>query len=209
MPIDKKDVQDILDKTMLKKYAAEMTVIFGDMEEDADFGSAIEHIFEESRDLNEFQEKLILLVQKYAQHLPAKIDPHTGEEIGLDDQTITHDIMHFTRTLIKKYENKGVKHNKYLHDHHMDEAARMNIRRILKEFAIYEMYKVMNPKRISGETKKDNYAHNMVLGGEKRASHYEGGKEADLKSYGEGEVHRIKGASQVIHRKAKGFDGGH
>ena len=37
----------------------------------------------------------------------------------------------------------------------------------MKNFAVYEVYKVMNPKRIAGETAKDNYKHNLIEGGEK------------------------------------------
>lgn len=63
----------------------------------------------------------------------------------------------------------------------------------------------MNPRRIAGETKKDNYEHNMMMGGTKRASHYEGGKEPDLKSYGEVEVLRIERSSKSFQGKGGGF----
>ena len=50
----------------------------------------------------------------------------------------------------------------------------------------------MNPKRIAGETKKDNYKHNLGKGGVKLAGKYEGGKAEDLKIYGKEEVKKIK-----------------
>ena len=70
--------------------------------------------------------------------------------------------------------------------------AKKNLKRIMKNFAVYEVYKIMNPKRIAGETKEDNYRKNLMQGGEQLASRYEGGKESDLKQYGEAKVERIK-----------------
>ena len=87
----------------------------------------------------------------------------------------------------------------------LDAKAKASVKKIIKEFAIYEVYKVMNPRRIAGETKKDNYAHNMMMGGQKRASKYEGGKESDLKSYGEAEVRRIEQASKTFQKGGRGI----
>jgi hypothetical protein len=45
----------------------------------------------------------------------------------------------------------------------------------------------------------------MMIGGEKRASKYEGGKESDLKSYGEAEVRRIERASKTFQKGGGGL----
>ncbi len=63
----------------------------------------------------------------------------------------------------------------------------------------------MNPRRIAGETAKDNYDHNMMIGGQKQASKYEGGKESDLKSYGDAEVRRIEQASKTFQKGGGGL----
>ena len=70
---------------------------------------------------------------------------------------------------------------------------------------VYEIYKVMNPRRIAGETTKDNYEHNMMLGGAERAAKYDGGRESDLRSYGKAEVRRIERASKSFQNKGGGF----
>ena len=52
-----------------------------------------------------------------------------------------------------------------------------------KNPSLNEIYKFINPHRIAGETRKENFVHNMILGGMKRASRYEGGTKKELKSY--------------------------
>jgi predicted ATP-dependent endonuclease of OLD family len=75
--------------------------------------------------------------------------------------------------------------------------AKKDLKKSIKNFAIYQVYKVINPKRIAGETKKDNYVNNLMHGGQKLASKYEGGKSADLKQYGRAEVARIKSMARA------------
>jgi ribosomal protein S20 len=70
-------------------------------------------------------------------------------------------------------------------DPNSKEQKRMNHARkkLLERFAIYEIYKVMNPRRIAGESGAINFINNMIIGGLKRASKYEGGKPKDLAKY--------------------------
>lgn len=58
-----------------------------------------------------------------------------------------------------------------------------NFRDAVKRFVVYEIYEIQNPKRIAGETKVKNFVHNMILGGFKKASKYEGGRPQDIKHY--------------------------
>lgn len=58
--------------------------------------------------------------------------------------------------------------------------SRLNFQRTMKRFMVYEVYKILNPRRISGETKRDNFIHNVIVGGLKRAARYENKK--DLKN---------------------------
>lgn len=76
--------------------------------------------------------------------------------------------------------------------HLLDIEAKKNLKKIMKNFVVYEIYKIMNPKRIAGETAKDNYKHNLMEGGQRLAEEYEGGKESDLKNYGSVEVGRMQ-----------------
>ena len=63
------------------------------------------------------------------------------------------------------------------------QQAKKDFRNMVKRFAIYEVYKIMDPRRIAGETKIMNFVHNMIMGGFTKASQYEGGKDSDIASY--------------------------
>lgn len=91
--------------------------------------------------------------------------------------------------------------------HLLDIESKKNLKKIMKNFVIYEIYKIMNPKRIAGETVKDNYKHNLMEGGQRLAEKYEGGKESDLKNYGSVEVGRMQQQAAAF-RKNGGNKGG-
>lgn len=58
-----------------------------------------------------------------------------------------------------------------------------NLKAMMKRFVIYEIYKFLNPRRIAGKTKLENFIINYLLRGEKIARKFEGGSDADLKNY--------------------------
>ena len=191
MPLEDQSEASFND-SLSEKYESEMAEILEELKKDANVGKAIDRIIEEADELGEMQSKLILLIKQHLAKSELKIDKLTGKKIKFNDEEVEQDISKFTRDLIN---------DKYP----LDAKAKANIKKTIKEFAIYEVYKVMNPRRIAGETKKDNYAHNMMIGGEKRASKYEGGKESDLKSYGEAEVRRIERASKTFQKGGGGL----
>jgi hypothetical protein len=57
----------------------------------------------------------------------------------------------------------------------LDSKSLKHIKDIIKRFAIYEIYKMINPRRIAGETAKDNFISNVFLYGLKVAMRYDGG----------------------------------
>jgi hypothetical protein len=66
---------------------------------------------------------------------------------------------------------------------YLTKESRNNLRKTIRRFAVYELYKFINPRRIAGETRKENFAHNMVVGGLELASHFEGGTKSEIESY--------------------------
>lgn len=50
--------------------------------------------------------------------------------------------------------------------------SRANFALVVKKLVIYQMYKILNPKRIAGETQADNFRDNMIVGGIKYAQKY-------------------------------------
>lgn len=200
--------EDSIKNSLSEKYESEMVEILEELKKDENVGKAIDRIIEEAADLGEMQSKLILLIKKHLAKRELKTDKLTDKKIKFNDEEIEEDISKFTRNLIKRYEgtDRDIDANNSIDDKYpLDAKAKASVKKIIKEFAIYEVYKVMNPRRIAGETKKDNYAHNMMMGGQKRASKYEGGKESDLKSYGEAEVRRIEQASKTFQKGGGGL----
>jgi len=200
--------EDSIKNSLSEKYESEMVEILEELKKDENVGKAIDRIIEEAADLGEMQSKLILLIKKHLAKRELKTDKLTGKKIKFNDEEVEQDISKFTRNLIKRYEgaDRDIDANNSIYDKYpLDAKAKASVKKIIKEFAIYEVYKVMNPRRIAGETKKDNYAHNMMMGGQKRASKYEGGKESDLKSYGEAEVRRIEQASKTFQKGGGGL----
>ncbi len=169
--------------------------------QDEDLGEAVEKIFDETTDLNEIKVKIILLIRNY---LKAKkksgIDVNKIDEL---EKKITEDINKFAGKFNRVVGGEEVDPNlgtvsKKSGESRLNIEAKKNLRRIMKNFAVYEVYKIMNPKRIAGETKEDNYRKNLMQGGEQLASRYEGGKESDLKHYGEAKVERIKHQASLM-----------
>lgn len=174
----------------------------------SEIGEEVEAIVDSSENLNELQSHLILLVQKYLAKKNKNSSSVKNTKEKTVDEKVTLELTKFTSDLIKKYQDIDQdidKNQSEDHNYPLDKKAKLTIKKLIKEFTIYEIYKVMNPKRIAGETKKDNFAHNMVMGGHKKAGKYEGGKKSDLKSYGTAEVKNIERASKIF-RSRGGFE---
>ncbi|MFK7967551.1 MAG: DUF5394 family protein [Rickettsiaceae bacterium] len=197
---------DKSNKNKSEQHESEMLAILEELQKDSNVGKAIDQIIEEAAELDEIQSKLILLIKKHLSKIEPETDQNTGAKIKLGYKEMEENITKFTHDLLKSHQDNNPdisnnSNNKYF----LDKQAKMNIKKSIKEFAVYEIYKVMNPRRIAGETKKDNYAHNMMMGGKNLASKYEGGQESDLKSYGEKEVRCIEHASKSFQKNGGGM----
>ncbi|MFK7974438.1 MAG: DUF5394 family protein [Rickettsiaceae bacterium] len=180
------------------------------MKKDDDLGSAIDKVFESTDNIHEIQAKIILLIQESLKIKCKKdisVEKDLIQDIGelsrhfLDTHIQPDEIDHALEPVEGIVVSKGRRKRKDL----LDNLSKKNLKRLLKNFAVYEVYKVMNPKRIAGETKKENYTYNMMVGGEKLASKYEGGKDSDLKQYGESEVSRIKNQANSFKKGGGGI----
>ena len=203
-----KDILDILDPDTKQKFASELAHLFEEMEKDDDLGTAVEKLIDECHEVEEVQSKLILLVKEHLKK-KRKNSIQSGKEIDADKEKIARDAEELCQKLWQKIEQElDAESGEMSHKgkaHLLSLESRKNLKRIMKSFVVYEVYKVMNPKRIAGETAKDNYKHNLIEGGVALASKYEGGKEADLKKYGSVEMNKIAG--QVANLKKPGRGG--
>lgn len=182
----------------------ELQKIIKDITNQKDIKNIIEQVFDKSDNVEHLRTALTLAISRYIK--AKKITDRTtlrptDPEFKLDkEQNMDKEISQFVNNVMELHgiNNKNFEINNI--------RARKDFKRIVAHFTIYEIYKVMNPKRIAGESKKLNYAHNLIQGGTKLASKYEGGREADLKKYGQSEVQQInKSARKIRNSKAIGF----
>lgn len=172
-----------------------------DIANQKDIKNIIEQIFDKSDNLDILRTALTLGISQYIKAKEA-ITPINQQSKATKEQNIDKEISQFVNNVMELHGLN--KQNKNFEISNI--KARKDFKRIVAHFAIYEIYKVMNPKRIAGESKKMNYAHNLIQGGTRLASKYEGGRETDLKKYGENEVQRInKSARKIRNSKTMGF----
>lgn len=169
-----------------------------DITNQKDIKNIIEQIFDKSDNLEMLRTALTLGISQY---IKAK-KPIEHESKAIKEQNTDKEISQFVNEVMEVH-GLNAKNKDF---DVLNIKARKDFKRIVAHFAIYEIYKVMNPKRIAGESKKMNYAHNLIQGGAKLASKYEGGREADLKKYGENEVQKInRSARKIRNSRSIGF----
>ena len=182
------------------------------LDEDEDFDKEVEEILsnlnEEDMDLTQLQTQIILLIKKYLHRLQ-EARGHKKDEIKLDEKVIEENIREVSTILMEQESEIIKKVNKDLAKSRDKYAAiskdsRNNLKRLIKNFAVYEMYKFLNPKRIAGETRRDVFTHNMIIGGLSRAKHYPGGTKNELSHYSPAFIRFLESKHNVF-RSGKGM----
>jgi hypothetical protein len=193
-------ILDKLDSFLKNKYESEFAHIFEELEKNDNLRKAVDQVFNETNDLNKIQSKLILIIKKHLK--VSKKNVEKGRDADINEDKIAKDITEFCRVVMQSLdiEPKIGKLSSKDRTHGLKIEAKKNLNKILKNFIVYEIYKIMNPKRIAGETAKENYQNNLIEGGQKFAEKYEGGKEADLKSYGSVEVNKMQQQAAAFRR---------
>ncbi|ADE29540.1 DUF5394 family protein [Rickettsia prowazekii] len=163
----------------------EVEEIFEELSKNEEFDYEIERILailnEQTMDLTQLQSRIILLIRKY-------LDKTKNLKLKMDEKLINKNVAEVSNYLMHQHSKIVRDANKNLAKpkdklQSLTKQARMDLKRLIKSFAVYQVYMFMNPKRIAGETKLMNFAYNMIKGGMKLAKKYEGGKEKDIKSY--------------------------
>ena len=192
------------EKDIAKEIGSALQTLQQSREIGSDVAEVISLIFSQSNDIEYLRKKSIssikdkvIAAQKNSCH--KSIEPN--ETIaGVDEEKLLEEIEKFIDSSIDFY---GLSKKKYFDVSNIN--SKKNLKKIIQNFAIYQVYKVMNPKRIAGESKKINYIHNLMRGGQKLAAKYEGGKESDLKRYGQNTVNKIHRAVGKAKKLSRGF----
>ncbi|MFV9929375.1 MAG: DUF5394 family protein [Rickettsia endosymbiont of Haemaphysalis japonica] len=163
----------------------EVGEIFEELSQNEEFEYEMERMLailnEQTMDLTQLQSRIILLIRKY-------LGKTKNLKLKMDEKLINKNVAEVSNYLMHQHSKIVRDANKNLANpkdklQGLTKQARIDLKRLLKSFAVYQIYMFMNPKRIAGETKLMNFAYNMIRGGMKLAKKYEGGKEKDIKSY--------------------------
>lgn len=171
--------------------------VFEELNNNESFNKEIEQLLadlnEEAIDLTKLQTQILLLIKKYLSrtvsgNLELAIDKHK-EILKLDEQLVAADLLELSNHLMRQKSEvaKQMKNNvadlKDKKFQSVSKQSKQDFNRIVKNFAVYEIYKCMNPKRIAGETKQENFAHNFILRGPEVAKKHPGGSKAEIATY--------------------------
>ena len=176
-------LMDISDDLVLE--SKEVEEIFEELSQNEEFEYEMERMLailnEQTMDLTQLQSRIILLIRKY-------LGKTKNLKLKMDEKLINKNVAEVSNYLMHQHSKIVRDANKNLANpkdklQGLTKQARIDLKRLLKSFAVYQIYMFMNPKRIAGETKLMNFAYNMIRGGMKLAKKYEGGKEKDIKSY--------------------------
>ena len=115
------------------------------IDKEGELGELIEEVFYQTSDLNEIQSKIILLIKAYLKKKhkgKAPYDATVDEQISKDINDISSKFM-VNLSANTRLDAKG---NKIEHST-LSKQVQSDVKRVIKNFAIYEVYKVMNPRR--------------------------------------------------------------
>ncbi len=172
---------------------ASMQDIYAQLAEEEGFFQDIEHILSAINDndvnLSSLQAQILALIKKYlARVLDGKLGDKYREKhaelLKIDDTRLNGDLLELSKYIIEqkkpliKQEKQEVIDGKY---ESASIQSKKDLGRIIKNLAVYEIYKCMNPNRLAGETKKDNFIHNVIIRGAKYAM--QKASKAELKNY--------------------------
>ena len=184
------------------------TDVFEELTKSNSFDEEIEQILanfnEQTMDLTKLQTQIIILIKKY---LGAKKFNKSalGKDVDIDEKLIAANIAEASEYLIQqrlaiiKETTKSLEKNKDNYQG-ITSKSRADFKKIIKNFAVYEIYKVMNPKRIAGETRRENFAHNVIERGLESAKHYAGGTKHEIEKYSPQFVKKLENAHTSFKR---------
>lgn len=175
--IDHKDLDEQLKKANLHlEEMLDLDISFEEiaqmLQNDDSFSEEIALILadlnEESMDLTKITTKLMHFLRKYLHNIAsgeiAGQKDKYQEIVELNQQQVEEDLLIVTNHLSHKY--KAIAEIETDGDYkNITEQSKKDLTRIVKNFAIYEIYKCMNPRRIAGETEQSNFLHNVVIRG--------------------------------------------
>lgn len=144
-------------------------------------------------DLEEIKKKIIILLRDQLGRIKSIDESNVKRILKKRDKAISKHLQELSQYLVLRQAQRADNKKGVLATlgDKFSKQARIDFKNIFKRFAIYEVYMVMNPKRIAGENKIINFVHNMIIGGFEKARKYEGGKDSDIASYSQAFIDKL------------------
>jgi hypothetical protein len=200
-------------KKIENELSEEVKELVGILEADQAFEAELDIILsamqESSVNLSYVQAHIMLLIEATFKKLKLKDEEAQEAQNDFNQKKllITQNLKELSTYLMMQRSNLAAK-TMFGIDNPADKNLFINteikahLKIILRRFAIYEIYKIMTPKRIAGKTKRQNFVANCVLRGMKVAMKHEGGSIREIKSYGKDVLKEIKNYKQTIGSKS-------
>ncbi len=195
--------EDFDAKNVENELSAEVMALANILEEDGEFEEQLDKILstmqESSLNLSAIQSEIMLLIESAFDRIPiSKEDLEKAKTAYRQKKDTIAKHLKELSTYLMMHRSTLISKTMFGIDNPKDKNLFINseikahLKIILRRFAIYEIYKVITPRRIAGQTKRQNFVSNAALRGMKFATKHEGGSARDIKSYGKGILKEIK-----------------
>ena len=128
-------------------------------------------------DLSAVQSKFLLLIRSALGRLNKEKSRAIDHRLKINEKEMAQLAMLSHHLMMQKMpgakratEGIAAPKDKY---HNLTSAAIKSTSQIIKRFVMYEIYKILTPRRIAGESIRENLMHNYIAGGIRRALHYD------------------------------------
>lgn len=164
-------------------------LIENDPEFEKQFMQFVEEISKDNFDLSALQTKIMLLIKPIVEKAYLGKDKKKKmEELRKERESLRHKIkdLGFFFTMKRSAKHINAPGNLDLPEDRkafLNNSSAQALKNELKRHAIYEVYKMTNPRKIAGETRKDNFVGNVITKGEKVARKHEGGSKKEVQKY--------------------------
>jgi hypothetical protein len=156
--------------------------VYYTLAENKEFTVQLEELIKkiDSISLVNLQSELIILIKKYLQNCfdDKKFSKIAEMEMIQYIRKFSMMILAKNKKLQKSFEeNRDVDaaiNTEDMDYEYMEGDSLKNFRKIVRNFIVYEMYKLISPRRLAGETKEQSMADNIMMYGAKRAAKFEG-----------------------------------
>jgi len=178
--MDEKNAEDEFILETLEKFHESVHPLLEALKKDKNIGRAIDNIFENSDNIQEIEAKIALLFKEYIRDIESEFGPEL-QRTDIKGHAVAKHLIKLGRDFITKIqgEAQGAQNDAQASENknhnNLSAQAKRDFQKIVKNFVVYKVYQVMNPRRIAGETKIDNYKNNYVYRGKDYADNHVNG----------------------------------